>query len=100
MLGRPGRGNHARSLTTAAVAIYAAFLIASPFEHHDLLCHLRTPLHCTACAGSALGADLHVLNVSGIWHLPDAGSAVAPAADHPTLLLTVSTSGRSPPSHA
>jgi hypothetical protein len=100
MPGRTGRSNRARTLTTAAVAIYAAFLIASPFEHHDLLCHLRTPLHCTACAGSALGSDLQVVNISGVWHLPDAGRAIVAASDHRAVLLDVRSNGRSPPSHA
>ena len=34
------------------VAIYALFLVTAPFEHHDLLCHLKTPSHCTACTSS------------------------------------------------
>src|SRR4029079_12290178 len=78
MIGRmPGQfGTRLRRLATVAVALYAVFLVASPFEHHDLQCELRTPLHCTACTGNALGSDPQTGAVLGASPLVDAGSAV------------------------
>jgi hypothetical protein len=90
-------GRRAPLLAVAGLAIYAAFLIASPFEHHDLICHLKTPQHCTSCASSQLGADPHTLSTPGTTYLDDAGSATTfqPIAER--TLLAVRSSGRSPP---
>jgi hypothetical protein len=90
-------GLRLRRLTTAAVALYAVFLVVSPFAHHDLQCEMRTPLHCTACAATALGSDLQTDIVANLWHLDDAGSAVIVQVSAQPLLLAVHTSGRSPP---
>src|SRR5512138_2125832 len=54
-----------RSLTTFAAAIYAFFLITAPFEHHDLLCHLKNPSHCSSCVGNQLGSDPQSLAIPG-----------------------------------
>jgi hypothetical protein len=79
------------------MALYALFLVTSEFEHHDLQCELRTPLHCTACAASALGSDLQNVLPVGVWHLNDAGRAVTdPVVSHGRL-LDVRSNGRSPP---
>src|SRR5689334_18049566 len=93
-------GARLRRLTRLAVALYAVFVVVSPFAHHDLQCELRTPLHCTACAATALGSDLQTDIVAGLWHLEDAGSAVVVQVAAQPLLLDVCTSGRSPPFHA
>src|SRR5438128_1264009 len=87
----------ARLLIVVGVALYAAVLIGSPFEHHDLVCPLQTPQHCTACTSSQLGSDVLPLVVPGTSHLADAGSATT--RDHilEGTLLAVRTTGRSPP---
>ena len=79
------------------MAIYAVFLVASPFEHHDLSCELKTPQHCTACTSTQLSSDTQVVLSPGAAQLADAGSA-APFVllDEGTLLAARST-GRSPP---
>lgn len=79
------------------MAIYALFLVASPFEHHDLSCELKTPQHCTACTSTQLGSDTQIVLSPGAAQLADAGSA-APLVllDEGTLLVLRST-GRSPP---
>ena len=64
-------------LTIVGIALYAAVLISSPFEHHDLICHLKTPQHCTSCTSSQLGSDTQILLNPGVWHLADAGRAIA-----------------------
>jgi hypothetical protein len=82
------------------MAIYALFMLTAPFEHHDLLCHLKTPQHCTACVASLVGADPNTPSVAGTCHLADAGGAVSfhPLADG--ILLAVRSTGRSPPAAA
>ena len=57
MMCRRGRTGGRRSLTIVATLFYVLVLAASAFEHHDLVCHLKTPQHCTACTASQLGAD-------------------------------------------
>jgi len=84
-------------LAYAGVAIYAVFLVTAPFEHHDFLCELKTPRHCTACASSQLGSDPHPPAILGGWHLSDAGRAVAFQPVAAGVLLPAPSTGRSPP---
>jgi len=86
-----------RVLTLAGVALYAFVLVVSPFEHHDLICHLKTPQHCTSCASSQLGSDPHTLQSPDPSHLKDAGSAATLDLTIEGALLAVRTTGRSPP---
>jgi hypothetical protein len=92
--GRPVR---ARLLTLAGLALYAAVLVVSPFEHHDLLCHLKNPQHCTSCASSQLGSDPDALAVPGALSLNDAGVATPLDRILEGALLVARTNGRSPP---
>ena len=91
------RTHHRSLLRLAGIALYAAFLVVASFEHHDLLCHLKNPQHCTACTASQLGTDPDFPAVVGAWHLADAGSAALfqPLAD--SVLLPAQSTGRSPP---
>jgi hypothetical protein len=86
-----------RLLALAGLALYAIFLIAAPFEHHDLLCHLKTPQHCTSCASSQLGSDPRTPVVPPASQLVDAGSAVSVQVLAEDTLLAVGSTGRSPP---
>jgi hypothetical protein len=79
------------------MAFYALFLIASPFEHHDLSCELKTPQHCTSCTSAQLGSDPHPPLNPGAWQLADAGRAVAVLHLSADTLLVVRSTGRSPP---
>ena len=90
----------ARLLIAAGLALYAIVLIASPFEHHDLVCHLKTPQHCTSCASSQLGSDVLPLVAPGTSHLHDAGSATPLDQTLEGTLLVLRTTGRSPPQAA
>ena len=94
---RRGNGRLSRRLALVGMALYAVFLVASPFEHHDLSCELKTPQHCTSCASSQLGSDVLTLVVPGTSHLHDAGSAIALDQTFEAPLLVVRTTGRSPP---
>ena len=79
------------------MAIYALFLVASPFEHHDLSCELKTPQHCTSCTSTQLSSDPQTLLDPGTWQLADAGRAASFIVLARGTLLVVRTTGRSPP---
>jgi hypothetical protein len=87
-------------LALVGLAIYAVFLIASPFEHHDLLCELKTPQHCTSCTSSQLGANPPAATAPGAWDLADAGQAISIQLMTEGALLSVRTTGRSPPARS
>ena len=86
-----------RLLTLVGGTLYALFLIAAPFSHHDIDCHRKTPLHCSSCTSSPLGADPHPLGSPGTAQLDDAGPVVGFQLQADSILLTVRSTGRSPP---
>ena len=100
MMCRLGRTGGRRSLTIVATLFYVLVLAVSSFEHHDLVCHLKSPQHCTACTASQLGADPPALAADAGSSSNDAGSAMAVHSDAIGALLTARSTGRSPPSHA
>ena len=79
------------------MVLHLAFLFMTPFEHHDFVCHLKTPLHCTACASSPLSSDPHSLQAPDTSLLTDAGRAVAYLHMSQGAVLIVRSAGRSPP---
>jgi hypothetical protein len=79
------------------VAVYAAFLLIAPFEHHDFLCHFKTPRHCTACSSGLVGANPNAPIAASPIDLADAGGAFTCQATADDILLTVRSTGRSPP---
>ena len=91
------RTARARLLTAVGLALYAAVIVALSFEQHDLVCHLKTPQHCTSCASSQLGSDPHALSAPGAARLADAGSAVALETTVEGAVLATHSTGRSPP---
>ncbi len=94
-----GRGPRGRALHASALGItlYVVCLLVSPFEHHDLACHLKTPFHCTSCASNLVGSDPQTPTVFDGSHQVDAGRAAAPAIVAHGFLLPVRSTGRSPP---
>ena len=92
-----GKGSRLRRLALLGVVLHTLFLAAADFEHHDLACHFKNPQHCTSCALSQLGSDPHTTAVPGACRLADAGRAVAVNLDSESALLSVRTTGRSPP---
>jgi hypothetical protein len=92
-----GQPSWLRRLRLLGIGLHLAFVLIAPFEHHDLLCHLKQPLHCTACVSSPLGASPRPIQVVGSWSLRDAGKAVAILPAPKGILLAVSSTGRSPP---
>jgi hypothetical protein len=96
-MGRTRADGRWRRLTVAAVALYAVVLATAPFEHHDLLCHLKTPQHCTSCAASPLSVNPHTAPGLDTVRFADAGRALIVATLSEGALLATSSSGRSPP---
>ena len=94
---RSGNDRFSRRLALVGMAIYAVFLVASPFEHHDLSCELKTPQHCTSCSATQLGSDAQVALAPGAAQLADAGSAASFVLLDTGTLLVVRSTGRSPP---
>jgi len=92
-----GRRSVSGRLALVGTAIYALFLVASPFEHHDLSCELKTPQHCTSCTSTQLGSDTHVALAPGTTQLADAGRAASFVVLDEGTLLAVRSTGRSPP---
>ena len=96
MLFRMDEGRR-RRLTLVGAAIYGFFLVTAAFEHHDLLCHLRNPQHCTACTASQLGCDPETLAIPRTTPLADAGRAITIQLSAEGALLPARSTGRSPP---
>jgi hypothetical protein len=90
--------SHDRSLLRwIGIALYATVLVLASFEHHDLVCHLKNPQHCTACTASQLGTDPATYATPAAWHLADAGCATAFQPLSQGVLLPDLSTGRSPP---
>jgi hypothetical protein len=96
MLGRSGR--RLPRVALVGVVFHLLFLASAPFEHHDLICHLKTPQHCSSCASNPLASDSRISTAPGACGLMDAGRIVALDLQSEGSLLAVSTHGRSPPS--
>ncbi len=77
--------------------LHAAVLTAAPFEHHDLVCHLKTPQHCSSCTSSPVGSSDSTQPPAAASHLAAVGSAVALQAAFESAVLTPRRAGRSPP---
>jgi hypothetical protein len=84
-------------LNLIGIAVYALVLLASPFEHHDLVCHLKTPQHCMSCSASLVGSDPDSHEAVATRQLDDLGSAVAFLSLPESTLIAVRLPGRSPP---
>jgi hypothetical protein len=94
---RVGRGGWWRSLGLVGAALYVFFLTAAPFEHHDLVCHIKNPFHCTSCNASQLGSDPQALVAPDTHRLADAGRAITTLLIADGTCLVVGSTGRSPP---
>ena len=95
-----GKGARFRRLAIAGVLLHTLFLAIADFEHHDIACHLKTPLHCTSCALSPVSSDPRTPFDPGASGLTDAGRAVAVNVEFESAVLAVGTTGRSPPALA
>jgi hypothetical protein len=97
MPARAGRRWRQR-LSLLGVVVHALFLLATPFQHHDLVCHLKTPQHCTSCTASPAARRTDAPQASGPVILADAGRPVSIEPTSESALLADRQPGRSPPS--
>jgi len=86
-----------RILACTGLAMYVLFLVAAPFEHHDLSCELKTPQHCTACRSSLVGSNPDMLATLDSSSLTDAGRAVSVLLFSDGVMSSARSTGRSPP---
>jgi hypothetical protein len=93
----PGLDRRVRRFALLGVVLHTLLVAAAPFEHHDLICHLKTPQHCTSCTSSPVGSSAETHSTPGAAVLSDAGSAAASDPISDSALLVESNSGRSPP---
>ena len=76
---------------------YFAALAATPFAHHDIVCHLKSNTHCSTChLGTSADPDATQPSLTSA-DFPDAGGA-----DEHTTTVAVSyeitpSAGRAPP---
>jgi hypothetical protein len=97
MMGRRDHRPPAGRLAAVGMMLYAVFLIASPFAHHDFVCELKSPLHCTACTSNVAGSDPASPAALGTCTLTDVGRAAPVLIVAAGTQLSVRTTGRSPP---
>jgi hypothetical protein len=89
-----------RRAALLGIILHALFLVVADFEHHDIICHLKTPQHCTSCSLNSVGSEARHDPVTGAWSLSDAGRAVASHDVAQSVLLPVRSSSRAPPASA
>jgi hypothetical protein len=81
----------------AVLVLYLAVLFGSPFFHHDLACHQRTPGHCQACrANPPAPRAAETLAVAAI-PLDEVGSIENASRGSTPRHVPISSPGRSPP---
>jgi hypothetical protein len=95
-----GLDRRIRRFALLGAVLHTLLLSAAPFEHHDLICHLKTPQHCTSCTSSPVGSSAEPHSTLGAAVFHDAGSAADLEPSSESALLTAANSGRSPPAFA
>ena len=91
------QGYASRVLTFVGLTLYAICLVVTPLEHHDIVCHLKTPLHCTACVSSHVGTDPQALQQPGTSTLAEAGQLQVEPPSAERRQVVRRPIGRSPP---
>jgi hypothetical protein len=84
-------------LNLIGIAAYMLVLLASPFEHHDFVCHFKTPQHCMSCSANLVGSDPDAQESVATRQLDDLGSAVPFLSLPESRLIAVRLPARSPP---
>jgi hypothetical protein len=88
-----------RRFASVVGVLYAVFLTIAPFEHHDIACHFKTPQHCTSCGSSVVSPGPSSPAGLAACMLADAGRAAVDLPLTEGILLSVRSTGRSPPAH-
>ena len=79
------------------IAAFFVALVALPFAHHDLLCHLKSSTHCATCHIGTSTDDSGAQPPLAHVELPDAGRAVEAEGHALTSTAHAPSAGRSPP---
>ncbi len=91
------RDRRRRAWILHALGLYLAFLLVTPFLHHDFTCHQRTPGHCQACRANAPAPRALENPAAAALHLDDVGSIESAAMPWVPRHVPLSSPGRSPP---
>jgi hypothetical protein len=87
-------------LVKALVTMYIVGAALLPLSHHDVVCHLKSPTHCTTCLTTMSGeAAPHVASLD-VWRLVDAGHTTAAERGSLRSAHISSPTGRAPPALA
>jgi hypothetical protein len=80
-----------------AVGLYAIVLVAGPLLHHDLVCHLKSRTHCTACVTSTTASGTQ--DSAGLVAVELQASSALARDGFPSVarIFISSLVGRSPP---
>ncbi len=91
--------NRARSvrLLTVASGLYGLTLLAGPFLHHDLACHLKSRTHCTTCAFNLSASGIEGESGLRAADLPEADWLLSSVVRTPAAPVATETQDRSPP---
>jgi hypothetical protein len=79
------------------IAAFFVALVALPFAHHDLLCHLKSNTHCATCHIGTSTDDSGAQPPLAHIELPDAGRAVETQHAAVAFCGQTPSAGRSPP---
>jgi hypothetical protein len=90
------RPRHRVVLRLVLAAFFVA-LVALPFAHHDLLCHLKSSTHCATCHIGTSTDDSGAQPPLAHIELPDAGRAIEVGLVAVVSCALCSSAGRSPP---
>ena len=99
MPARAGR-ERLRLLSFIGVVVHALFLLGTPFQHHDLICHLKTPQHCTSCTASPAARRSDAPVATGACMMNEAGAPACFEASAESAVVGDRRSGRAPPAQS
>lgn len=84
----------------AVLALYVLAAAMMPLAHHDVVCHLKSPTHCTICVVGSSAEPSSDATALAQLHLNDAGAAPRVGSHVIPASLPGDLSGRAPPSIA
>ena len=97
MVFRPYLRRFRLTFSTLLLAVLVSVAVLSPLLHHDIVCHIQSPTHCTTClVGSSAESPSEVGSLSGS-PLVAIGPVLAPFDLALETRLPRELSGRSPP---
>jgi hypothetical protein len=93
-------GRRGGFLVKALLTIYIVGAALLPLSHHDVVCHLKSPTHCTTCLTSLSGEATTHATLLDVWRMADAGRATTSERRSLRSADLSSHTGRAPPALA